>query len=140
MNLSCKTMLLATLASALACSDVTAPPADYMLIAVNGKALPTSWSPIPEAPTILSGTLHLDGRRTATLTERRVELGTAATITSTYTYKITGNQILFSFYCPPNAGCIRPPAGTIDGLHISIDMSGGSRAIIYDFTQGSTIE
>jgi hypothetical protein len=101
---------------------------------INGRALPTFLSPIPESPTIISSTLHLDGAGQTTMTEHRVQMaGGDLTFTSNYHYVITGNKIQFSFFCPSNADCIMPPTGTISGSQLSLDMSGGTKQLIYNF-------
>jgi len=136
MRLICKTAFFVAVVSTLACHDLGPPPlpADFVLDNINGRALPTFLSPIPESPTIISSTLHLDGAGQATMTEHRVQMaGGDLTFTSNYHYVIIGNKIQFSFFCPSNADCITPPTGTISGSQLSLDMSGGTKQLIYNF-------
>ena len=139
MRLSCKTVLVGAIASLVACNDIAAPPtppAGYVLDNVNGRALPTFVSPIPEGPTILSATLQLNASGTASLTEFRREMdGSQQLFTTNYTYVTTGNQIQFDYDppCPPNALCAAPPKGTIGGSRLTLTMYGENSGIVYDF-------
>ncbi|SRR6266571_369685 len=122
----------------LACHDSAAPAAvsgKFVLNDINGRALPTYPAPTPGlTPTIVSNTLILYKDGTAQTTEHRVEWnGVDNTYTWQNTYTITGNQIKFAYHCPPNADCIAPPHGTILGNRLSLDVSGGSGAIIYNY-------
>jgi hypothetical protein len=145
MHVLCKTAVLTAIVSTIACHDAAGPPplpADFVLDNINGRQLPTYWSPIPESPTIISSTLHLDGAGNATLTEHRLQMTAPGdfTVTSTYTYTISGNQISFGYNCPPNAQCVAPPHGTISGANLSLDMSGGSGAVVYNYLLTSRID
>jgi hypothetical protein len=60
-------------------------------------------------------------------------MGNDVTQTGTYTYTISGDHIAFGYNCPINANCIAPPSGTISGSNLSLDMSGGSGAIVYNY-------
>ena len=139
MRLSCKTVLVGVIASIVACNDIASPPtppAGYVLDNVNGRALPTFVSPIPEGPTILSATLQLNASGTASLTEFRREMdGTHLNSTTNYTYLIAGNQIQFDYDppCPPNALCAAPPKGAIGGARLTLEMYGANSGIVYDF-------
>ena len=140
-----KTAVLVAIVSTFACHDAAGPPplpADFVLDNINGRSVPTYWMPIPESPTVISSTLHLDGAGNATLTEHRVQMTAPGdfTATSTFTYTISGNQIAFGYSCPPNAQCVAPPRGIISGSHLSLDMSGGSGAIVYNYLLTSLID
>ena len=122
-----------------ACHDTSAPlpRADYVLTAIDGRSLPTFISPVPEGPTVLSGTFLLDGGSHATANEQRRDFsGNEYTFTASYRYTISGNVIQFDFdpHCGgPAIDCIRPPTGTISGNHLLIDYSGGYNSPIYDY-------
>lgn len=139
MILSRKTALVGAVISIFACHDVTAPPdppAGYVLDNINGRPLPTFFSPIPEAPTILSATIQLYPLGTASLTEsRRESSGSFTSYTTNYTYTITGNQIQFDYEqpCPANALCVAPPQGIADGSRLILTMYGSQSGIVYVF-------
>jgi hypothetical protein len=97
--------------------------------------LPTYLAATPGlTPTSVSNTLALYKDGTAKTTEHRVEWnGADNTYTWQNTYTITGTQIEFAYNCPPGADCIAPPRGIILGNHLSLDVSGGSGAIIYNY-------
>ena len=145
MRLISKTALLAVIVSALACHDDVAGtlplPRLFTLTNINGRDLPTYFTPVPESRTIISSTLELDGAGNATLTERVRQMGTDAIQTSNYTYTISGDQISFFFYCPPDANCIAPPHGTISDSTLSLDMSGGGREpIVYNYRRALLVD
>jgi hypothetical protein len=139
MRLSSQTMLVGAIVSIVACNDIAAPPtppAGYVLDNVNGRALPTFVSPIPEGPTILSATMELGASGKASLTEFRREMdGTELFFTTTYTYVIAGNHIQFDYDppCPPNALCAAPPKGTISGSRLTLEMYGSNSGIVFEF-------
>ena len=136
MRLFRKTAFLAAVVSTFACHDTAGPPlvaADFALDNINGRPLPTYLSPIPESPTIVSSTLHLDRAGNATLTQSLRQMGNNITQIATYSYTISGNHIAFGYNCPPNANCLAPPSGTISGDNLSLDMSGGSGAVVYNY-------
>ena len=139
MHLFRKTVFVGVIASTLACHDLAAPPTpptSYALDNINGRPLPTFFSPIPEAPTIISAILQLDASGGAKLTEHRNQMaGGDVTYTSNYTYKIIGNEIQFDYNppCPINALCVEPPKGTIAGSRLSLAMNGSSSGIVYNF-------
>jgi hypothetical protein len=139
MRLFSKAAFLAAIVPALACHDSVGPriPTSYILNRVNGQSVPYV-SPIPEDPTIVSGALllQLDGK--ATLIQRRLQMGTDVTDTTTYAYTITGTDIAFSNYCPPDAACVATPGlpsprGTIAGGRIVLDMNPPGNGFIYEF-------
>ena len=139
MNLTRTTVLLAATVSTLACHDAgppPVPPVTFTLDNINGRSLPMYLSPIPEAPTVISAALLLETSGHATIIEHRLQMaGGDVTDTTTYTYKINGNEIQFDYSppCPPNALCVAPPKGTITSSRVLLDMSGGSGAVIYNF-------
>ena len=123
----------------IACHDASAPlqPVSYMLATVNGNPLPTTMTPIPESPTVLSGSFLLDGGSHAIARERRRNMsGIEYDWTVRYRYTINGNVVRFD-YDPPCGGpavdCAIIPKGTIDGLHLLIDYSGGQNLAVYDY-------
>ncbi|HWL39814.1 MAG TPA: hypothetical protein VNO75_06205 [Gemmatimonadaceae bacterium] len=94
-----------------------------MLHSVNGRTLPTLLpTPIPEAPTILSGsiTLHEDGN--ATLVERRRGWGIPSDRTSTEVvrYNLNGDEIGIEPKCSDTGICALIRGVLIDGV-LSID-------------------
>jgi hypothetical protein len=129
MRLVCQKASLLAVVVALACHDAsTAPPppfSGFTLDNINGRPLPTFVSPIPEGPTILSGTLFLDGSGKVVMTEQQRDINQGNfTTTNTLDYRITGDRI--------DIGCFHPyPAivvctasfGTISGttLRLTID-------------------
>jgi len=127
MRLACQKALLLAVVVTLACHDAsTAPPpfSGFTLENINGRTLPTFVSPIPEGPTILSGTLFLDGSGKAVMTEQQRDINQGDfTTTNTLDYRIIGDKI--------EIGCFRPyPAvvvcaasfGTISGTTLSLTM------------------
>ena len=142
MLLRCRKALLVTAILSLgilsACHDTSGPPAlpaNYMLVSVNGRSLPTVTSPIPEAPTVLDGTLFLDGSGNALVREHQHVMIAPGDVTYTtnYTYTIDGDTIRFHIDCPPGAFCIMPPVGSFVGTHLLVDMGGGGNSLIYDY-------
>lgn len=81
----------------LACRNASGPPsvmADFVLDNINGRPLPTFVSPIPEGPTIISASLHLDISGKALMTEHRRDVNNGdLTVTNTSDYRITGSEI-----------------------------------------------
>jgi len=127
MRLVCQKAFLLAVVVALACHDPSTalppPPfSGFTLDNINGRPLPTFVSPIPEGPTILSGTLFLDGSGKVVMTERQRDINQGDfTTTNTLDYRITGDRI--------DIGCFRPyPAtkvctasfGTISGRTLSL--------------------
>lgn len=103
-----------------------------MLVSINGRSLPTLFSPIPEAPTITYGTLWLDGVSHAVITEHRKDMtGQEFSYTSNLTYTITGDAIRFEYDCPQGS-CPRPPKGVFVNSHLLLDMSGNNE-VVYDY-------
>jgi hypothetical protein len=108
-----------------------------MLVSVNGRPLPAIISPIPETPTVLDGTLFLDGSGNAVFREhQRVMIAPGeVTYTTNYTYAISDSKIEFhsATPCPPDAICAAPPAGMFLQNHLLVDMSARNNTLIYDY-------
>src|SRR4051812_5224094 len=83
----------------LACNDVSSPlafPADFALDNISGRPLPTFYSPIPEAPTIVSASIHFNRNRTAVITEHQRDINQQdVSVSGTLGYSITANHIVF---------------------------------------------
>jgi hypothetical protein len=129
MNLSSRKFFFLALALVIACRESTGPAvvlAQFELTDINGRALPTPPANTPGlTPIILSSTVTLDELGHATIIEHRTQWdGSDATLTSHYTYKITGSQIEFDYLqpCPPNALCAAPPKGTFFLDRLSLEM------------------
>lgn len=120
----------------IACHDTSGPPplpANYMLVTVNGRPLPAIISPIPEAPTVLDGTLFLDGAGNAIIHEHQQVMIAPGEVTynTNYTYMITDNTIQFHIDCPIGALCMQPPVGTFVNGHLLVTM--GANNAVYDY-------
>jgi len=140
MRLLGKCIVAVLIAPVIACHDTSGPPplpANYMLVSVNGRPLPAIISPIPESPTVLDGTLFLDGAGNAVVREHQHVMISPGDVTYTtnYTYTISDGKIQFHITCPPDALalCAGPPIGTFVGSHLIVDMSGGTNALVYDY-------
>ena len=141
MKLSCQRVLfLAAFTVTIGCHDTSAPPPtgaiSYALTKINGRSLPTAFSPVPEAPIILWGSVYLDGSGHATISEHRREItGSESDFVTHYKYTVLGNSILFDYEqpCPPAAICAAPPTGTVNGSHLLLDFSSGQGTIIFDY-------
>ena len=124
----------------IGCHDTSGPPplpANYMLVSVNGRPLPTVTFPFPEAPTVLDGTLFLDGAGNAVIREHQHVMIAPGEVTYTtnYTYTISDSKVEFhsATPCPPDAICAAPPVGTFLENHLLVDMGAGGNALIYDY-------
>jgi hypothetical protein len=110
MRLVSQKVFLLALVVTLACQNVSGPPpfpADFILDNINGRALPTFFSPIPEGPTIFSADLHLDGAGSAVITSRQRYINQGdVTVVQHLDYRITGTRI--------EIGCFRPHVATED--------------------------
>ena len=129
MNLSSRKLFFLALALVIACRESTGPAvvlARFELIDIDGRALPTPPAVTPgETATILASTVTLDELGNATIVEHRTQWdGSDATLTSHYTYNITGDQIEFDYLqpCPPNALCAAPPKGRFFLDRLSLEM------------------
>lgn len=142
MRLSCQKAFILVLVSAIGCDDGTGPlalPAQFELVNINGRQLPTYFSATPgNTPTILSASVALDNAGQAVITEHRREFdGVERTITNTSDYTIRDNQIEINSFapCPINASCIGTVDGMISGealslIVVQISING---AIIYNY-------
>jgi hypothetical protein len=124
-----------------ACTDNLAPAAiagAYGLHDINGRPVPTYEAATPGATrTINTASVGLDFGGTADLIQDITEFGgTRDTVTTRYTYRIKGHDLIFAFSppCPPNASCISPPTGTITSSgDLELDMGNSDLPIIYHF-------
>jgi len=87
MRLSRQKAVLFLLAATIGCSDTTAPikvPAQFDLVNINGRPVPTYFSPTPGlTPNILSASLSFYEAGQAVMTEHRQEFdGTETTATA----------------------------------------------------------
>jgi hypothetical protein len=127
MRLLCQKVLLFAALSMVACHDTSGPGElrQFVLHDVNGRPVPTFLAPTPgETPTIVSGSLILNGAGQAVILEHRIEWdGAEHDYTSNYIYKITGSTIVFdrATPCPPNALCAAPPKGTVTAFGVAVD-------------------
>lgn len=144
MQLRCPKVVFSVFAFAalVGCHDTSGPPslpANYMLVSVNGRPLPAIISPIPETPTVLDGTLFLDGAGNAVVTVHETAMISPGEVTYTtnYTYTISDGKIEFHPVtpCPADAICAGPPVGTFFQNHLLVDMSGGNNTLLYDYQQ-----
>ena len=106
MRLSCQKAFLLLLLATIACRDTTAPikiPAQFDLVNINGRPVPTYFSPTPgNPPTILSASLSFYEAGRAVMTENREDVNsTETTTTANLVYRIKGNQLVLSCFLPP---------------------------------------
>jgi hypothetical protein len=138
MQLACQKAFLLALVVTLGCHEAsTAPPvfASFTLVNINGRPLATFVSPIPEAPSITSGSLVLYESGRAVMTEHKHDqVKGDFTVTTTLGYQITGDKI--ETFClapsPGAAACIAGFAGTISGLHLSLTID-PSQPLVYNY-------
>jgi len=138
MRLACQKVFLLALVVTLACHDgSTAPPvfASFTLVNINGRPLPTFVSPIPEEPSITSGSLVLDVSGRAIMTEHKRDIVKGDfTVTSNLGYRITGDKIEIS--CLPSSlgevACLANFTGTISGLDLSLTID-PSQPLVYNY-------
>ena len=130
------------LVAAIGCNDSIGPklPATFDLENINGRGLPTFYSPTPGlTPTILFASLTLDNNGKAFWLEARRESdGTQTTINYTFDYKITFNQIEIGSFspCAANANCMGTYKGTISNETLSLNVQAtNAGAIIYNYRQ-----
>ena len=142
MRVSRQRVFLLVLALTIACHDTTGPQtvsAHFVLENINGRPLPTYLSATPgPTATILSATLTLDKLGKAVMTELRQDvLQGEATYTSTFDYRIHGNQIEIGSFepCPINAICAGNIMGTISigGLSLVMVSFSIDGPIIYEY-------
>lgn len=138
MRLACQNAFLLAVVVALACHEPsTAPPppfSGFTLDNINGRPLPTFVSPIPEAPTILSGTLFLDGAGKVVMTELRHDISQGDfTTTNTLDYRITGDKIEIGCFHPyPAVRVCTASFGTISGTTLSLTVD-PSQPLVYTY-------
>jgi hypothetical protein len=128
------------LVAAIGCNDSIGPklPATFDLVNINGRGLPTFYSPTPGlTPTILFASLTLDNKGKAFWLEGRQEPdGTQTIINSTFDYRITSNQIEIGSFspCAANANCMGTYKGTISDETLSLNVqTTDAGAIIYNY-------
>ena len=128
------------LVAAIGCNDSISPklPATFDLENINGRGLPTFYSPTPGlTPTILFASLTLDNNGKAFWLEARRESdGTQTTINYTFDYRITLNQIEIGSFspCADNANCVGTYKGTISNETLSLNVqTTDAGAIIYNY-------
>jgi hypothetical protein len=126
MRLVCQKAFLLALVVTLACHDASGPlpiPPDFVLANINGRALPTFVSPIPEAPTILAGYVHFDASGRVALTEHQRDIAHVETIvTNTLDYRVNGDKIELGCFrpYPANIVCASGYTGTISENALSL--------------------
>jgi hypothetical protein len=140
MRLACQTAFLVSLVAALACHDSpTDPPlvAHFTLVNINGRSLPTFVSPIPEAPSITSGSLDLyEAGRAVMMELKRDPIQGDFNVTTTLGYQIVGDKI--ELFCLPShaeqVACVAHFAGTISGLDLSLTIDPGQPLVYHYFS------
>ena len=143
MRLACQKAFLLAAVVTLACHDSsTAPPVvtAFTLVNINGRTLPTFVSPIPEEPSITSGSLVLYESGKAIMTEQKRDLVNGDfTVTTTLGYKIIGDK--FETFCLPSSfgtvACIANFTGTISGLSLSLTIDPGQPLVYNYFAYGA---
>jgi hypothetical protein len=143
MRLSRQKTFLLLLAATIGCRDTTAPikvPAQFDLANINGRPVPTYFSPTPgNPPTILSASLTFYEAGQAVMTEHRQEVdGTETTRTANLVYRIRGNQLVLSCFQPPVISspidllCVSY-TGTISADSLSLIIVPGPGSVIYNY-------
>ena len=138
MRLACQKAFLLALVVTLACHDgPTSPPvfAAFTLVNINGRSLPTFVSPIPEAPSITSGSLVLDESGRAVMTEhKRDPVNGDFVVTTTLGYRITGDKL--EIFCLPSTrgqvACLASFTGTMSGLDLSLTID-PNQPLVYNY-------
>jgi hypothetical protein len=123
-----------------ACTDNIAPKdfaGAYNLNDINGRPLPTYEAPTPGLTRTIRGAgMSLDFGGTAQLVQAVTEFdGTPNTVTTNYTYRIKGNDLIFAFspVCPCDY-ISPPPTGRVTSTgDLDLDMGGGDISIVYHF-------
>jgi hypothetical protein len=144
MRLSCKRVSIVLLVSTLACQSVLEPTriaADFVLDNINGRPLPTFFSPIPEMPSIVSATLHFDrsGKVVSSELQRDMTQGEVR-VTYTLDYKIFGNRLEIGCFGPDSASalCAVGFSGTISGDGLTLTIS-PDQSVIYNYKIAPTL-
>ncbi len=115
----------------LACADPTTPPSVrgvYLLESVGGSPLPAViHAGNGYATTVIWSTLSFGPAETATLIERLRRTSpndppAESNHTTGYSYRITDEGIRFDYWppCPPNALCVEPPVGRVNGSTLTL--------------------
>jgi hypothetical protein len=151
MRLSCQKAFLLLLAATIGCSDATAPikvPAQFDLVNINGRPIPTYFSPTPGlTPNILGASLSFYEAGQAVMTEHRQEFdGTETTRTANLVYRIRGNQVVLSCFQPPSISapidllCVSY-TGTISAQSLSLIIVPGATdgIVIYNYRPALTL-
>ena len=149
MRLSCQKAFLLLLAATIGCRDTAAPikvPAEFDLANINGRPIPTYFSPTPgNPPTILWASLTFYNAGQAVMTERRQEVdGTETTRTANLVYRIRGNQLVLSCFQPPSISapidllCVSY-TGTISTNSLSLIVVPGPGSVIYNYRPALTL-
>jgi hypothetical protein len=144
MRLDCKGVFLTVLVSTLACRSVSEPAriaADFVLDNINGRPLPTFVSPIPEAPSIVSATLHFDRSGKVVTTELQRDMSQSeVSVTYTLDYRISGNRVEIGCFGPDSASalCVAGFSGTISGDGLSLTI-GADQSVIYNYKIAPTL-
>ena len=143
MRLSRQKAFLFLLAATMGFHDTTAPikvPAQFDLVNINGRPIPTYVSPTPgNPPTILWASLSFYEAGQAVMTEHRQEVdGTETTRTANLVYRIRGNQLVMSCFQPPaidtpvDLYCVSY-TGTISAESLSLIVVPGPGSVIYNY-------
>lgn len=149
MRLSCQNAFLLLLAATIGCGDTTAPikvPAQFDLVNINGRPVPTYFSPTPGlTPNILWASLSFYEAGQAVMTEHREEVdGTETTRTANLVYRIKGNQLVLSCFQPPAISapidllCVSY-TGTISADSLSLIFVPGPGSVIYNYRPAPTL-
>jgi hypothetical protein len=151
MRISRQKAFLLLLAATIGCTDTTAPikvPAQFDLVNINGRPIPTYFSPTPgNPPTILWASLSFYEAGQAVMTERRQEFdGTETTRTANLVYRIKGNQLVLSCFQPPVLDAPVDPlcasyTGTISAESLSLIIVPGAidGLVIYNYRPALTL-
>jgi hypothetical protein len=128
------------LVAAIGCHDSFGPklPATYDLVNINGRGIPTYFSPTPgPTPTVLFASLTLDNEGKAFWLEARREFdGSQTTISYNFDYRIRFNQIEIGSFspCPINANCVGTYKGKISNEALSLNVQAThAGAIVYNY-------
>jgi hypothetical protein len=138
MLFSCKRVSIALLVSTLACRSISEPAriaADFVLDNINGRPLPTFVSPVPEAPSIVSATLHFDRSGKVVTSELQRDMNQSEVrVTYTLDYKILGNRLEIGCFGPGSASalCAVGFSGTISSDGQSLTLS-PNQSVIYSY-------
>lgn len=139
MHLSRWSSILPIAIALTACSDSLTPDAfagAYSLNDINGRALPTYELPTPGLTrTIRAAGLTIDFRNVAELTQEVTQFdGTQVTLTSHFTYRVKGQDLIFAFSPPCVGDCMSPPTGRLTSTdNLELNLGSVETPIIYHF-------